>query len=130
MGNCGQSKNKILDFVKQHQTNEGQFMKLEYNFKKLADLKLKYNKNINFEIYKNLQEAHFFYADILNDKNALIEVKNENESSNFKKLKEYLNPVKKRKSLENERFKVDILFATGEAQILYEKYREIGRAHV
>ncbi|MBF6653971.1 hypothetical protein C3B47_14020 [Flavobacterium columnare] len=112
---------KILDFVKINQINESQFLKLEFNFKKLADYKIKYSNKINLGIYRDEQEVHFFYDDILSNKNEHKEINSEN--SNFKKLKSYLYPIKKRQSLDSERFNVDILFATGQAQFLYEKYK-------
>lgn len=86
---------KILDFVKINQITESQFLKLEFNFKKLAEYKIKYSKEISFDIYKDVKEVHFFYDDVQDDlsiKKEIVEIKNENAEI-YQKLSKYFGNI-------------------------------------
>jgi hypothetical protein len=119
--------NKILDFVKQNHILDSDFMKLEYKFRKLVDCNLKYKQKINLGFYKNYQEAHFFYDDVLNElpKNVtLTDVNFDKNNTKYFTLKSYTECVKKYDYKGSKRFEVDLLFATGKAQKLYEKFKK------
>lgn len=119
-------KNKILDFVKQNDILDSEFMNLEYKFKKLVDYNFKYQQKIGQDYYKDFQEIHFFYEDVLNElsKNAAVTSTDVDSRNNkYFTLKTYTESVKKYDYEQSKRFEVDLLFARGEAQKLFEKFK-------
>ncbi|WP_421497815.1 hypothetical protein [Flavobacterium columnare] len=115
---------RILDFVKINEISENQFFKLEFNYKKLAEYKIKYSNEINCDIYKDLKEVHFFYDDIqdsISIKKDIIEVKNKNLGV-YQKLYEYLENINKTiEHNQKEKFKTNEL----EIKILNNKKIEL-----